>query len=91
MKAVCVIPGPAGKEISMIKALVPTVHTNVCDRAMQVFGAMGLSPDTRLADHWTWGRALRFADGPDQVHLQTVARIEIRGQPGRCMARRRPI
>ena len=48
MKAVCVIPGPAGKEISMIKALVPTVHTNVCDRAMQVFGAMGLSPDTPL-------------------------------------------
>jgi acyl-CoA dehydrogenase len=43
-----------------------------------VFGAMGLSPDTPLADHWTWGRALRFADGPDQVHLQTVARLEIR-------------
>ncbi|SAL86559.1 acyl-CoA dehydrogenase [Caballeronia arvi] len=68
----------ARKEISMIKALVPTVHTNVCDRAIQVFGAMGLSPDTPLADHWTWGRALRFADGPDQVHLQTVARMEIR-------------
>ena len=68
----------ARNEISMIKALVPTVHTNVCDRAMQVFGAMGLSPDTPLADHWTWGRALRFADGPDQVHLQTVARMEIR-------------
>jgi acyl-CoA dehydrogenase len=68
----------ARKEISMIKALVPTVHTNVCDRAMQVFGAMGLSPDTPLADHWTWGRALRFADGPDEVHLQTIARLEIR-------------
>jgi acyl-CoA dehydrogenase len=69
----------ARKEISMIKALVPTVHTTVCDRAMQVFGAMGVSPDTPLADHWTWGRALRFADGPDEVHLQSIARMEIKG------------
>lgn len=68
----------ARKEISMIKALVPSVHTAVCDRAMQVFGAMGLSPDTPLADHWTWGRALRFADGPDEVHLQSIARMEVR-------------
>jgi acyl-CoA dehydrogenase len=68
----------ARKEISMIKALVPGVHTAVCDRAMQTFGAMGISPDTPLADHWTWGRALRFADGPDEVHLQAIARMEIR-------------
>lgn len=68
----------ARKEISMIKALVPTVHTTVCDRAMQVFGAMGISPDTPLADHWTWGRALRYADGPDEVHLQSIARMEIK-------------
>ncbi|AIO39098.1 acyl-CoA dehydrogenase family protein [Burkholderia sp. AU19243] len=68
----------ARKEISMIKALVPTVYTDVCDRAMQVFGAMGLSPDTPLADLWTWGRALRFADGPDEVHLQAIARMEIK-------------
>lgn len=68
----------ARKEISMIKALVPTVHTTVCDRAMQTFGAMGLTPDTPLADHWTWGRALRYADGPDEVHLQSVARMEIK-------------
>jgi acyl-CoA dehydrogenase len=68
----------ARKEISMIKALVPTVHTTVCDRAMQTFGAMGISPDTPLADHWTWGRALRYADGPDEVHLQSIARIEIK-------------
>lgn len=71
----------ARKEISMIKALVPNVHTAVCDRAMQVFGAMGLSPDTPLADHWTWGRALRFADGPDEVHLQSIARMEIGERP----------
>ncbi|NMF90791.1 acyl-CoA dehydrogenase family protein [Aromatoleum petrolei] len=68
----------AHKEISMIKALVPGVYTAVCDRAMQVFGAMGISPDTPLADMWTWGRALRFADGPDEVHLQNIARIEIK-------------
>ncbi|CAG9226261.1 Acyl-CoA dehydrogenase [Paraburkholderia tropica] len=68
----------ARKEISMIKALVPGVHTAVCDRAMQVFGAMGLSPDTPLADSWTWGRALRFADGPDEVHLQSIARMEVK-------------
>lgn len=68
----------ARKEISMIKALVPSVHTAVCDRAMQVFGAMGVSPDTPLADHWTWGRALRLADGPDEVHLQAIARFESR-------------
>jgi acyl-CoA dehydrogenase len=68
----------ARKEISMIKALVPTLHTTVTDRAMQVFGAMGISPDTPLADHWTWGRALRYADGPDEVHLRSVARMEIK-------------
>ncbi|HEV3428005.1 MAG TPA: acyl-CoA dehydrogenase family protein [Paraburkholderia sp.] len=71
----------ARKEISMIKALVPGVHTAVCERAIQVFGAMGLSPDTPLADSWTWGRALRFADGPDEVHLQSIARMEIHARP----------
>ena len=60
----------------MIKALVPTLYTTVCDRAMQTFGAMGISPDTPLADHWTWGRALRYADGPDEVHLHSIARME---------------
>lgn len=68
----------ARKEISMIKALVPSLHTTVLDRAIQVFGAMGLTPDTPLADHYTWGRCLRFADGPDEVHLQSIARMEIK-------------
>lgn len=65
------------REIAMIKAIVPRMHTTVCDRAMQVFGAMGLSPDTPLAELWTWGRVLRIADGPDEVHLRTVARQEM--------------
>ena len=62
----------------MIKALVPRMHTNVVDRAIQVYGAMGLTPDTPLADMWTGGRALRFADGPDQVHLRSIAKMEIK-------------
>jgi acyl-CoA dehydrogenase len=44
---------------------------------MQIFGAMGLSPDTPLAYLWTWGRALRLLDGPDEEHLRTVARQEL--------------
>ena len=67
----------AAREIAMIKALVPSVQTAVCDRAMQVYGAMGLSGDTPLSTMWTWGRVLRIADGPDEVHLRTVARHEM--------------
>jgi acyl-CoA dehydrogenase len=44
---------------------------------MQVFGAMGLTPDTPLSYLWTWGRALRFLDGPDEVHLRVVSRAEL--------------
>lgn len=66
------------KEISMIKALIPLMHTTVLDRAMQTFGAMGISPDTPLADLWIAGRALRYADGPDEVHMRTIARLEIK-------------
>lgn len=61
----------------MIKAQVPRMLCRVVDRAMQVFGAMGLSPDTPLADFYTQGRALRFADGPDEVHLRSLARWEL--------------
>ncbi|MDR2239765.1 MAG: acyl-CoA dehydrogenase family protein [Zoogloeaceae bacterium] len=67
----------AAKEIAMIKAVVPSVQVAVCDRAMQVHGAMGLSPDTPLSGLWMWGRVLRIADGPDEVHLRTVARQEM--------------
>ncbi len=69
----------ARKEISMIKVIAPSLLTGVADRAMQVFGAMGASPDTPLADFYTAGRVLRYADGPDEVHLQTIARLEIKG------------
>ena len=68
----------ARKEIAMIKAIVPEVYGKVCDRAMQTFGAMGISPDTPLADLWITARALRYADGPDEVHLRSIARMEIK-------------
>jgi acyl-CoA dehydrogenase len=68
----------ARKEISMIKVIAPTLLATIADRAMQVFGAMGVTPDTPLADFYTGGRVLRFADGPDEVHLQTIARLELK-------------
>ena len=49
----------------------------VLDRAMQTFGGAGVSPDTPLAYFWTWGRAMHLMDGPDEVHLRTVARHEL--------------
>ena len=67
----------AAGEISMIKALVPRMQMAVSDRAIQVFGAMGLSADTPLAAMWTGARALRIADGPDEVHLRAVAKREM--------------
>jgi acyl-CoA dehydrogenase len=72
----------AMKEISMIKVIAPSLLTSISDRAMQVFGAMGLSPDTPLADLYTAGRTLRFADGPDEVHLFSIARLELRDREG---------
>lgn len=68
----------ARNEIAMIKVVIPRMQLNVVDRAIQVFGAMGLSPDTPLPELWTMGRALRIADGPDEVHLRSVARQELK-------------
>ena len=78
--------GPADTRVdaSAIKLVTAQLQTRVLDRAMQVFGAMGLTPDTPLARLWSWGRALRFLDGPDEVHLRTVARDEL----ARAKARR---
>ncbi len=68
----------ARQEIAAIKVVAARLQTTVTDRAIQVFGAMGLTPDTPLAFLYTWGRALRFVDGPDEVHLRTIARNEIK-------------
>jgi acyl-CoA dehydrogenase len=68
----------ARTEIAGIKLVAARLQTQVLDRAMQVFGAMGLTPDTPLARLWSWGRAMRFFDGPDEVHLRSVARHELK-------------
>jgi acyl-CoA dehydrogenase len=64
-------------KVAGIKVVAARLQVRVLDRAMQIFGAMGLSPDTPLAFFWTWGRALQIMDGPDEVHLRTVARYEL--------------
>lgn len=64
-------------DVSAIKVVTAQLQTRVLDRAMQVFGALGLTGATPLARLWSWGRALRFLDGPDEVHLRTVARHEL--------------
>ena len=68
----------ARTEVSAIKVVVTRMQQRICDRAIQVFGAKGLTNDTPLAFLWTWGRALRFIDGPDEVHNRVVARAELR-------------
>lgn len=68
----------ARTEIAAIKVVAARLQTRVVDRAIQVFGAMGLTPDTPLAYLYTWGRALRFVDGPDEVHMRTIARAEMK-------------
>jgi acyl-CoA dehydrogenase len=67
----------AATEIAAIKALCPRMACSVIDRAMQVHGGAGMSDDVPLAAFYVWARALRFADGPDEVHLRTVARQEL--------------
>jgi acyl-CoA dehydrogenase len=68
----------ARQEIAMIKVIAANMMMDVLDRAIQVFGAMGVSDDTPIARMWREGRSMRLADGPDEVHKMTVARRELR-------------
>ncbi|KAE9547284.1 hypothetical protein FO519_009504, partial [Halicephalobus sp. NKZ332] len=61
-------------EISMIKVLCPQMALRVVDRSIQIHGAAGLSQDFPMSNFFTWARALRQADGPDIVHIETVAK-----------------
>jgi acyl-CoA dehydrogenase len=70
-------PMAALSEVSQIKVLVPSMAQNVIDMAMQIHGGAGLSDDTALSGAWTMARALRLADGPDEVHRGVVARLEL--------------
>ncbi|HEX2912672.1 MAG TPA: acyl-CoA dehydrogenase family protein [Chloroflexia bacterium] len=65
-------------EIAMIKIVAPDVHTTVLNRAIQLFGAGGLSNDFPLAEQWVYGRTLHLADGPDEVHKRSLARSTLR-------------
>jgi acyl-CoA dehydrogenase len=68
----------ARKEIAAIKVVAPRMALEVVDRAIQTYGGAGVSDDTPLAMMWAGLRTLRIADGPDEVHLRDVARLELR-------------
>ena len=67
----------ARAEIAMIKVVAPNMALQVMDRAIQVHGAAGFSDDFGLAHGWAMARALRMADGPDEVHREAVAKLEL--------------
>ncbi|WHY65224.1 acyl-CoA dehydrogenase [Neobacillus sp. SuZ13] len=68
----------AKTEIAMIKVVAPSMALRVIDRAIQAFGAAGVSNDFTLAAQWANARTLRLADGPDEVHRAQLARLELR-------------
>ena len=80
----------ARAEIAMIKVVAPNVTQRVLDRAIQAHGAAGVSQDTFLAHAWANSRTLRLADGPDEVHLEAIAKHELRDAgPGGVIATER--
>ena len=75
----------ARQEIAAIKVLAPNMSLRVLDRAIQAHGAKGVCQDTFLAAAWANERTLRLADGPDEVHMNQIARLELKkfqGAPG---------
>ena len=68
----------ARKEIAMIKAVVPPCVLKIIDRAIQVHGGAGVCEDFPLANFWIVARMLRIADGPDEVHLESIAKMELK-------------
>jgi len=76
----------ARREIAMIKVVVPRMALRVIDRAIQAHGAAGVSGDFELASAWAHARTIRLADGPDEVHREAVAKLELakvtRGERG---------
>ena len=69
----------ARREIAMIKAVVPQMALKIIDRAIQAHGGGGVSQDYPLTQFWIYARSLRLADGPDEVHLESVAKMELEG------------
>ncbi|MCM3664782.1 acyl-CoA dehydrogenase [Mesobacillus subterraneus] len=68
----------AKAEIAMIKVVAPNMALKIIDRAIQAFGAAGVSDDFTLAAAWANIRTLRLADGPDEVHKRAIARYELK-------------
>ena len=64
--------------IGMIKIVIPRMVQEVADRAMQAHGGMGICQDTPLPEIWTYGRLVRFADGPDEVHMSQLGKLTIK-------------
>ena len=71
----------ARAEIAMIKIVAPNIALKVLDRAIQAHGGAGVSDDTFLAAAWAGVRTLRLADGPDEVHAESIARLELSKWP----------
>jgi acyl-CoA dehydrogenase len=69
----------ARAEIAMIKVVAPNLALRVIDRAVQAHGGAGVSEDFMLAGAWANARTLRLADGPDEVHVEAIARMELDG------------
>ena len=67
----------ARSEIAMIKVVAPNAALRVLDRAIQAHGGAGVSQDTFLASAWAMSRTLRLADGPDEVHVESIAKWEL--------------
>jgi acyl-CoA dehydrogenase len=94
LKAACMMDTVGNKaaraEIAMIKVVAPNVTLRVLDRAIQAHGGAGVSQDTFLASAWAAVRTLRLADGPDEVHVESVAKWELAkgGKPAGTSARR---
>ena len=68
----------ARTEIAMIKVVAPTMALKVIDRAIQVHGGQGICDDTGLPAAWAAIRTLRLADGPDEVHMETITKLELK-------------
>ncbi|MFN9460571.1 MAG: acyl-CoA dehydrogenase family protein, partial [Acidobacteriota bacterium] len=71
----------ARTEIAALKVVAPNVALRVLERAIQVHGGAGVGPDFPLAAWWANARTLRLADGPDEVHLESIAKWELGRTP----------
>jgi len=72
----------ARREIAMIKVVAPNMALRVIDRAIQAHGGAGVSEDFGLAAAWAGARTLRLADGPDEVHREAIAKLELKQYEG---------